>query len=282
MPNKLNPTVMLKEPLVLFLVLGALIFALDSYLAPDVAQATEGAVVVSAQQVAGFKADFAEREGRPPTDAELQSYIDNWIEREVLYRQALALGLDKNDRLIRRQLVRKMRYLLEDAHPLPEPSEAALRDWLRAHPERYGQPPTVSFDHVFIDRGNVDGERRAAALLARLRGGAAKAGDGGDAFPGAKTERRADPTDLAKDFGKDFWSKLEELEPGQWQGPIRTNLGLHLVRVIERTPFVPATLESAGKKLRADYRNYRRERANARAIEDLRARFDVDVQQASG
>lgn len=268
---------LLREPLVLFLALGALLFAADALLNGD--GAGDRTIVVPAGQVVAFRADFAQRNGRAPSEAEIRSFLDNWVEREVLYREARALGLDRNDRLIRRQLVRKMRYLIEDADPQPEPTDAELAAWLEAHPERYGRGPTVSFDHVFIDRAHRDGEAHAASLLARLRQGKATADTAGDAFPGGAAVDAADPEELTRRFGSGFRAQLEGLDEDRWHGPLRSRLGLHLVRITDRTPFQPADLESAGRKLRVEYRSHRREQANARAVERLRARYDVRVQE---
>ncbi len=270
----------LREPLVQFLALGALIFAVNAYVQPVIV--TDNTVVVSASRIAAFRADFMARESRAPTQAQVQAFVDNYVDSEVLYRQAVALGLDRQDRLIRRQLVRKMRYLLEDASPLPEPTNAELQAWLDNHPQRYARPATVSFEHVFIDRAHADAKVRAAALLAALRSGEASAQESGDPFPAGTQVNAADADELAKTFGSDFGAALTGLVDRQWTGPIRSRLGLHLVRITTRTDAVAATIESAGKQLRVDYRSHRREQANLQAVGTLRSRYRVQVEDSAG
>lgn len=260
-----------REPLLVFLLLGALIFAADR-MRPGVEVDT---ITVSEARLGSLRADFVAREGRAPDVDELDALVADWVTEEALYRRARELGLHRNDPLIRRQLVRKMRYLIEDATPLPEPSEAELAAWLTEHPERFGTPPRYSFDHVFIARGN-DAEARALATLALLRDGASATNAMGDPFPGGTRIDDATPQQIARDFGSGFNAQLDDIRNGHWQSPIASRLGWHLLRVTERTPFQAATVESSGERLRADYRNHQRERANAEAVEALREAFRVE------
>lgn len=260
-----------REPLLVFLLLGALIFAVDR-IGPRVDADT---ITVSEARLDSLRADFRTREGSAPDPDELDALVADWVTEEALYRRARELGLHRNDPLIRRQMVRKMRYLIEDATPLPEPSEAELAAWLDAHPERFGTPPHMSFDHVFIARGS-NAEARALAALALLQEGAASAETLGDPFPGGARIEDATPQRIARDFGSAFQRQLEGIRNGHWQGPIASRLGWHLLRVTERTPLQAATVEAAGKRLRADYRAHQRERANAEAITALREGFRVD------
>ncbi|WP_043768870.1 peptidyl-prolyl cis-trans isomerase [Algiphilus aromaticivorans] len=260
-----------REPLLVFLLLGALIFAVDRM----GVGAEADTIAVSEARLGSLRADFAAREGRAPDAGELDTLVADWVTEEALYRRARELGLHRNDPLIRRQLVRKMRYLIEDATPLTEPSQAEAAAWLAKHPERFGTPPRVSFDHVFIARGS-NAEARARAALALLRDGASATNGMGDPFPGGARVDDATPQQLARDFGSGFATELGALERHRWSGPVATRLGWHLLRVTERTPFQAATVESAGERLRADYRSHQRERANAEAIETLREGFRVE------
>lgn len=262
----------LREPLVIFALIGGGLFALDHGLS-DGGGARE--IVVSTQRVEALRADFQTREHRPPTAAELDRMVEHWVRNEALFRQARALGLDQDDQIIRRQLIRKMRFLLEDTHPLPEPTREALQAHLQAHPERYGQPMRIGFEHVFIARG-AQATQRAEALLRRLRSAEADAAlPPGDPFPGPAQITPADATAVHKRFGRDFFDALTELPPQQWWGPIASPAGLHLVRVQAVLPFVPATVESAGEALVNDVRHLQREWKNAELLEQLRAQFVV-------
>ncbi|MHA7833350.1 MAG: peptidyl-prolyl cis-trans isomerase [Algiphilus sp.] len=262
----------LREPLVVFALIGGALFALDHALRDNGA---EREIVVSAQRIDALRADFQTRKHRPPTAGELDRMVEHWVRNEALFRQARALGLDQDDQIIRRQLIRKMRFLLEDTHPLPEPTREALQAHLEAHPERYGQPMRIGFEHVFIARG-AQAAHRAEALLRRLRNTEAETAlPPGDPFPGPPQIAAADATAVHKRFGSGFFETLQTLPPEQWSGPVASPAGLHLVRVQAVFPFVPATVESAGEALVNDVRHLQRERKNAELLEQLRAQFVV-------
>lgn len=273
MPSSVSPWQRwLREPLLVFALIGGALFALDHGLRDGV-DARE--IVVSAQRIDALRTDFQTREHRPPTAEELDRMVEHWVSNEALFRQARALGLDQDDQIVRRQLIRKMRFLLEDTHPLPEPTREALQAHLEAHPERYGQPMRIGFEHVFIARG-TQAAQRAKALLRRLRSAEANAAlPPGDPFPGPPQIEAADATAVHKRFGSGFFDALQALPLRQWSGPIASPAGLHLVRVQAVFPFVPATVESAGEALVNDVRHLQRERKNAELLEQLRAQFVV-------
>lgn len=262
-----------REPLVGFLVLGGLIFAADAWLGQREPTAN-GVIVVSQARVDALRAEWQRREGQPPDAEAMEAMIDQWIESEVLNRQALALGLHHNDPLIRRQLERSMRYLLEDTQPLPDATRAELQAWLDRDPQRYGHPPTISFDHVFIARG-ADAEKRAADLLAQLRSGSVGPGDVGDVFPGPPHIASARPNQITARFGSDFGEQITTLGEQQWQGPLRTRLGWHLVRVTSKNAFRPAELATVEQRVRSDFLEHQRAEANRKAIDRLRKRFTI-------
>jgi len=263
----------LREPIVVFALFGAGLFALDTAWSGSTGDGRE--IVISQERIQALRADFQARENRAPTQPELDTMIAHWVTNEALYQQARALSLDQDDLIIRRQLIRKMRFLIEDTHPIAEPSREALQAWLDAHPERYGQGATVTFDHVFITRGEQARER-ADALLARLRDNEAVTDDTeGDPYPGPTRVTAADAIAVQKDFGSGFFEALRGLPQARWAGPIPSRSGLHLVRVRTTTAFQPATVESAGKRLRNDVRHALREQKNAELMEQLRAQFVI-------
>lgn len=263
----------LREPIVVFALIGVGLFALDAWVVGGDKGSRE--IIVSDHRIEALRADFETRENRPPSPRELDVMVDHWVTNEALYQQARALGLDQDDLIIRRQLIRKMRFLLEDTHPLPEPSREALQRQLEAHPERYGQAATFSFDHAFITRGE-EARARAEKLLAELRaGGVSTDTPPGDPFPGPARMSAADATTIHKRFGRPFLDALPELPHGTWSGPIASRIGLHLVRVQAASPFQPATVETAGKQLRNDVRQAQRAQKNAELLDALRAQFVV-------
>jgi hypothetical protein len=129
------------------LVLGVLLFALHRRVAPP--RASEE-IVVTPDAVAGMREDFKRRTGRMPSATDEKNMIDAYVADEVLVREALALGLDRGDVIIRRRLIQKMEYLLENTEPVPDPTDAELEAFIAAHPERYATPARVTFTHVFV------------------------------------------------------------------------------------------------------------------------------------
>ncbi|MEK6805138.1 MAG: peptidylprolyl isomerase [Pseudomonadota bacterium] len=268
----------LAEPLSRFLLIALLLLAADHLFN----RATDGRapIVVSASRKQALTEAFTAEYGRAPRADELQTRLDRWIDEQVLYREALALGLDRHDSIVQRQLTQKMRFLLEDVTLLPEPTTAELQSWLDRHPERYGHAATLSFDQVFLSRGRHGARLGAQATRVRQRlqrDPSAYVGLG-DAFPTGQRIKNADAAQLRRDFGSDFAAAVETLTPGVWSVPITSSFGLHLVRVTAREGFRPAALEEVNPRVRTDYQIAQREDHNRRAIAELRARYRVLVE----
>lgn len=272
-----------REPLLRFLVLGAILLALDHALAPSAAEDGRAIVVTTTQQAA-LRESFRAEHGRAPQAGELQALLNRWIDEQVLYREALALGLDRRDVIVQRQLTQKMRFLIEDSSLLPEPSETQLQAWLDQHPERYGHPQTVSFEQVFLSRGR-HGERLAAEaskLGSQLKQRPADFVGLGDPFLVGQLVTDADAARLRRDFGEGFADSLHTLDVGSWSGPITSSFGTHFVRVTARGSFRPANLAEVAERVRLDYRLAQREELNQRALAELRARYRIEIAKAPG
>jgi hypothetical protein len=179
------------------------------------------------------------RWGRLPVEKELQDLVHLWVHDEVLYREAMARGLDRDDELVRRRLVQKMEHLavmLTWANP---PSPEDVRSYFNAHLERYTDPAERTFSHIFFDpQRRSEAEADALAALAVLTDvfAAAAADQFGDRLMLSRHFARLSPAEVTHRFGRDFAAALFMLEPGQWQRPIRSASGLHLVFVQEEFP----------------------------------------------
>jgi hypothetical protein len=243
-----------REPLLHFLLIGGALYALDASRSRPEAPAVEPIVVGPA--LAGAAPDA----------------VKQFVEEEALYREALRLGLDRGDLIVRRRLVQKMEFLLDDmAAPAP-PTDADLQAWLAAHPERYRTPRRVTLEHVYFskDRRGAQAEADARAALAAPEQAT------GDPFMGGRRLERRTEQDLARELGSAFAAAAIQLEPGAgWQGPIASSFGFHLVRVVEVTPETPATLDEVRARLVADVTDARRQEAVAKARADLVKRYPV-------
>lgn len=281
-----KPAVWWREPLWRFLLLGMTILAVDRLImrGDDAAGAASAHIVVTASQQATLAEGFRSEQGRDPTTDELQARLDRWIDEQVLYREALALGLDRRDAIVQRQLTQKMRFLIEDATLLPEPTQADLQGWLDQHPERYGEGPAVSFEQVFLSRGR-HGKRltaEATRIATQLQHDPQAFVGLGDPFLVGQSVVAADAARLRRDFGTEFGAALAKLPQGQWAGPISSGFGLHLVRVTSRAPFVPAQLEAVRDRVHLDYQLAQREARNREALAQLRARYRVEFEDSAG
>jgi hypothetical protein len=270
---------LLHEPLVHFLALGAALFALFE-LAGGPREVAPGVVVVDASDVARLAEGFARTWQRPATPAELAGLVRDQVDEEILYREALALGLERDDTIVRRRLRQKMEFLLDAQAPFAEPSEAELERHLLAHRERFEEPPRVSFRHVFVSvdrRGDAAGEE-AQRLLARLRVADEGWAHAGDPLPLAPAFDAASAADVAAQFGDAFADALLAAPTDGWQGPVSSAYGLHLVRVDARRDTRLPPLADVREEVRVDLLATRRAEATVGRLAELRERYEVRVE----
>jgi hypothetical protein len=215
---------------------------------------------------------------RPPVAAELEGLIEQYIRGEVLYREALAMGLDRDDPYVRNRLGQKLSFLLDDLSAEQVPGEGELADYLARHPERYRVPAKLSLRQVYLNPARHPEPRaRAAEILARLAAGADPAELGDPTLLPRALEAASQP-EIARDLGEDFAAALFELEPGSWQGPMRSGLGWHLVLITEREPGRMPSLEAVRAQVLRDWREERRRALQAQTYERLRARYEITVE----
>ena len=266
-----------RSPLVVFLLLGVAVFAVDRWL--DDAGA-DRVVTVTEEQIGAIRERWIAQWGRPPTGRELEGLIDEAVREEILYREARRRGLDRGDAIIRRRLAQKMTFLLEDSAEAPPTGAVAaggIETYYADHAERYRQPRRTTFRHVFLSRDRrADLQGDAAALLRRVRGGD---GDGwrqlGDPFMLLREYAGRTDQEIAELFGGAFAAALPALAAGAWQGPLESAHGVHLVLVIGRTgPRVPA-LDEIRNRVAEDLLESRRRERNEAALQTLRERYEI-------
>jgi hypothetical protein len=220
-------------------------------------------------------------QGRAPTDEELADLVEPLVRDEIMYREALALGLDENDDEVRRRLIEKMSYLTQDiADPAPS-SDEELREFYEARPEVFTIPALVSFDQVFFSPGARGDslEADATAGVAALRSGRAPA-EVGDRTPLRDSYDDAPHEQVAVLFGEELANALFAAAAGAWAGPFRSDFGLHAVRLRSRSdPRLPPYDEIAAR-VAEEYAAQRRREANENAYQELRARYDVVIERA--
>jgi peptidyl-prolyl cis-trans isomerase C len=268
---------LLRDPLVHFLAIGAVLFAVSAWRGDDT---PPDRIVITAAQVAQARAAATALQGREPTEEELAALVEPTIRDEVFYREALALGLDVNDDEVRTRLIEKMSYLTQDlADPAPS-SEEELRRFYAESPEVFTIPALVSFDQVFFSPGmrGASLEADAAAGLAALRSGRPPV-EVGDRTPLRESYDDAPREQVAVLFGAELADALFGAEPGEWTGPFRSDFGLHVVRLRGRSGERLPPYEEIAARVAEEYGAARRREANERAYREMRARYDVVVEQ---
>lgn len=224
---------LLREPLVHFLLIGAALFIVFGLVNEDYSSKTEKQVVVTAGRIAQLENIFAKTWQRPPSAEELKGLIDDFVLEEIYYRQAVAMGIDRDDTVIRRRLRQKFEFLTDDIAAAATPDDEQLAAYLTANTDAFRRDTTYTFEQVYInpDRSGVDRESYFDSQLAALRAGKVVEGDSVllprffETTPGRVVD---------SNFGSDFAAKLDVLPAGDWQGPIESGLGLHLIRIEKR------------------------------------------------
>jgi peptidyl-prolyl cis-trans isomerase C len=276
----------LRSPIVAFLAIGVLLFGLQALLAGRDSGAANRSIDVTATEIQWLSARWAAQWNRLPTERELQGLVDDYVRQEVLYREALALGLGREDEVIKRRLVQKLELLTENLATQVQPTDAQLQTYLEENADRYRFPERRSFQHVYVDldrRGEAAlGEvERILATLTSSPGSETRSADLGDPFMLAHAYGLQTPAEVSRLFGSDFSERLFELAVGEWQGPVLSGYGLHVVRVTDVAKGrMPELAEVMGYVL-TDYQRDIRERARDEVFAGLLDRYDVEIDRES-
>lgn len=260
-----------REPLVHFVLGGVAIFVLFA-LRGEPADPASRTIRIGPAEQAQLALGFERMMARPPSDAELDALTSRWIRDEVLYREALRLGLDADDPVIRRRLAQKMDVIAASAVDAERSSDAVLTEWLRAHPDRFTPDAALSFDQLYF----VDAAA-ARAALERLRDGADWRGEG-QAVSLPRTLAAAPRTEVASQFGGELVRALENLSPGPaWRGPVETPLGYHLVRLRERKRGALPPLAEIRQRVEDDWRAETERARKDAAYRVLREAYTIEI-----
>lgn len=261
----------LKDPLLIFLAFGLLVFVGERLIGDTDAEA-DFLIEITEGQQNRILDQWQAQMGRPPTPEEARGLLDQWIREEIFYREARALGLDENDTIIRRRLAQKLTFLNEDLANAEEPTAAELQSFFDSHSADYQIPERTSFEHrYFSSDRREDARADAAAALA--------SGDfGGDPFILQKSYADRSAREIGDLFGTNYATSLAGLDasqPDDWQGPIESAYGWHLVRITARTPARDPLMAEVGDAVRRDFLQARRRDANETFYRSLRDRYDI-------
>lgn len=272
-----------REPVIHFVIIGAVLFGLDAAISRDEAteaeapqrpfSAPQGPIVVDDALRATLTEHWLRTHPAAPSETELQTLVDAWIDDEALYREGLSRGLAENDPQIRERVVSQMAYVLQSRITVPTPTDDELRAWFEAHADRYAQPERVDFTQVFVDGQGDAAQARASEILRLLEGGADPNGLG-DTFSGGRRFRGRRLADLAARFGEAFTTGMDAQPPGTW-ALRRSTLGLHLVRIDRWTSSAAPGFEAARAAILHDWEQDQRNAAMTAAKQALRDQWEL-------
>jgi hypothetical protein len=270
----------LREPLVHFLAIGALLFLVFNWRGGGGPSSSR--IVITPGQIDSMVAGFVRTWQRPPTDQELKGLVDDYVREEMATREAMAIGLDRDDTVIRRRLRQKLEFVAEDTIDAAPATEAELQAWLGAHPELFTTEPQIAFRQVYLspDRRGAAIDADARMLLARLAaaGPSAAIDHVGDVLMLPGEVSHASRTDVARQFGDEFADAILKVEPGRWTGPLRSGYGLHLVFVRERKDERLPGLAEVRPIVEREFLSDRRKRRLNEMYEQMLARYRVTVE----
>lgn len=261
-----------REPLVHFLAAGFVVFVALTWSSGGNVDPASRAISVDRQVQAQLALQFERTMGRAPTDAELDKAIERFVRDEVLYREALRLGLDQGDGVVRRRLVTKMDLSASAAAEGAQPDEEALRAFYNANRQRYAEAGVVSFDQLYFSS-----EGAARAARAGLATDSAWQGKG-EAISLPSSLEAVGAQEVQTRLGEDFAAALTRLKPGKtWQGPIRSGFGWHLVRLRARGSGDPPPFGEIRQQVENDWRSAEIAARKDRAYEVLRDAYRVEI-----
>ena len=287
--KQLSVTRFLREPLLHFLLLGAAMFGTYQLVSDSGFSGNQPLeeIVITEGRIETLILGFKRIRQRTPTEEELDGLIQAHIREEVMYREALAMGLDRDDTIIRRRLQQKLVFLTEDMTGLADPTEAELETFLVENQEQFRKETRFSFEQVYFnvsERGS-SAKTDAALLLAELRKSTPrKPGEG--STPGIDTALLGDKlllSQFSKAYGREilrvmgsqFLAGLQSLPVGSWHGPIESEFGLHLVKLSERIEGVVPPLEDIRDHVSYEWTSAKREETNEASYSALRERYIV-------
>ncbi|MBW2694439.1 MAG: peptidyl-prolyl cis-trans isomerase, partial [Deltaproteobacteria bacterium] len=274
----------MREPLLHFLLIGAAIYGLYGAFAETAPEETDKTIVVSSAEVEWMQTSWQKRWNRPPTPEELDGLIQQYIRETVLYREALTMGLNQHDQVIRRRLAQKLEFLAKDLVALTPPADEELVAYFDANKDRYQEPVLYTFTQVFFNpdkRGNAtldDAEAIKATLTAR--GDAIEdAGALGDDFMLQSYYPEKEPLEIQKLFGSGFTESLMDLAPGQWHGPVLSGYGTHLVYVSSIREPSPPIFAEVRERVVQEWTSERSEELNEQFYTSLRDSYTIVIEE---
>jgi len=270
--RRLNVRGLAREPLLHFLAIGLALFLLYGHVSPGDSDSRR--IVISQSQLDDMVRQYQSTWTRSPTSAETRRLIDAYVHDEIVYREGLSMGLDKDDDVIKRRIRQKYELIAEE-DKRSEPTEADLTAYLKEHPAQFIRPAIVTFDQVYFDPA-ITSPEAVSAIKAALQKGANPAILGQPSMlPRHIVNGEIDL--VARDFGDDFGKQVAKAPVGVWVGPLISGVGVHLVRVSARAPPDLPPLSQIRASVEREWESDRRSRSSLDDYRKARAGYDIVI-----
>ncbi len=276
----------LREPLLHVVLIGAALFAVYYALPGSGQRPDANHIEITADDLAQIEIAWMAQWHRPPTADEMRNLLEGKIREEILFREAAALGLDKDDTIVKRRLAQKMEFVMDNVAALREPTDDELRRWFEQNTQRFALPSLVTFRHLYFSpdlRGvrarddAVDALRKLAGKPEETRQLAGLA----DPFMFQDFYAERSPDQVAGIFGTGFAQTLLGLSEGQWQGPVESGLGWHLVWVETKIPGRVPPFEEIKATVKSEWMDEQRAEAKRKMFDTMRARYQIVLPNAA-
>lgn len=260
----------LREPLTHFVAIGLAIFLVSHVIE---ARQSRYNIALGEADLQRIATSYTQQYGAPPSPDQMHTMVANTVREEIYLREGLALGLDRNDEIVRRRIAQKFDFLQQDQAAPREPTAAQVAAWYAAHKDRFAEPRRVSFEQRYFAP-----DQRGEAAARALAQSALTASVPGDAFPGPPTAVALSRDEIERIYGgTGFGEAVFKAPLGRWAGPFRSGFGWHVVRLTEDRPAHVRSLEEAREDVRRDWIEADRRARNDAAWQALRARYTVTL-----
>lgn len=282
MSNKI--TRLFTEPLIQFLIIGACIYGAYALFGAPEEDFRDTRVHVDSARINGFISEWESRWNRPPTREEIDGLIQSYIKEDVLYRQAVAMGLNEDDPITRRRMAQKLEFLTSDLAMMVQPAEGELEQYFSDNSEAYRAPDRMTFSQLFFNpdsRGNKTLED-AEEMLVRLQAAGVPTEESMQVGDGLMLQRdfvSVTLTEAARQMGSGFAESVAQLEPGSWHGPVLSGYGVHLVYLYSYEKAPPAVFEDVQAAVLENWQQEQREQFNADFLENLKTRYEIVIDE---
>ena len=266
----------------IFYVIGAALFVIYHWLNPTAANSdTSRRIELTNDDIRQIEISWTAQWQRPPTAEEMRNLVEDKVRQEILYREGLALGLDRGDTIVKRRLAQKMEFLADDVSALRDPSLDELKKWYAKNGPQFSLPSRITFRHLYFspDKRGAQARDAAASALAKLAGKAVATIDlttVADPFMFQDHYGESTPDQVANVFGTKFAEELFKLKPGAWNGPVKSGLGWHLVWVDSITPGRTPEFEEVDiSQIKSQWLAAQRAETKRELFAAMRARYEI-------